>query len=254
MSTSFLSLPPEIRNRIYGLCTPIDAFVEEYKGLLLVSRQVCDEYESETLALMRQLLTSIQHQWPHSEALRISNPKEFKDVDRITVQLPLSLYFPSEETPWSHTDSYNKTSLESSLVALYTLHLTKLTFSFYDDSTSITWRPHSIPGGLLEDIISPLLSPMNFMMRRNGRSKNRLERVQLAPDVKVRIRKLVYDWSASKAGPAMDILTRTELDLENKSFFLSESNEIGHPRGLVHNWGQGADLIWLDLMPEREKR
>jgi hypothetical protein len=241
----FLSLPAEIRNRIYGLCTPIDAHTENFKGLLLASRQLRREYESEAMNVMHQFLASIQHQWPHSEELRVLGPTSFGNIDKITVQLPLSLYF-------SMTEERSKpdTKMEDCLGSLYTLYLTRLTVAFYHDrATFINWTPWTIPTGLLFDLLNPLMSHASSLAIGfpPGRSLRAFQFHQQLPKCQVHIRELAYCWSSSKVSHMSNLNALVHADVETTNFFLHESRWFQHPVGLVHNWGHDTDSIWFDL-------
>ncbi|KAF2451871.1 hypothetical protein P171DRAFT_14209 [Karstenula rhodostoma CBS 690.94] len=250
-ASPLLLLPAEIRNRIYGFCTPIDAYAEEFKGLLLTSRQLRREYESEALNVMRQFLASIEHQWPPSEAILFSNLSSFNDIKRVTVQLPLSLYFSKSRSEiWSKSDTFHTTAMESCLGTLYTLYLTRLTVTFYDDlATFINWSPWVIPTGLLLDLLNPLISPASCL--GTGFSPERALRTsqfyQRTTKQQVRIRELAYNWSKSKVAHMSNLNALVQADVETTNFFLHESCWFQHPKGLVHNWGHGGDSMWFDL-------
>ncbi|KAK7185216.1 hypothetical protein PSPO01_08733 [Paraphaeosphaeria sporulosa] len=259
MSASpLLSLPAEIRNRIYGFCTPIDAYAEEFRGLLLTSRQLRIEYESEALSVMRQSLASIEHQWPHSQRLRFSKLASFNDIDKVTVQLPLSLYFATSKSDLlSKPEIVNTSAMESCLGILYTLHLTRLTFTFHDDlATFINWRPSFIPQRLLHDLLSPLVPPASNLGTdyHTLRSSHTFQFYAQSPKQQVRIRELVYVWSNSKVAHMSNLNELVQADVETTNFFLHESYSFQHPHGLVHNWGHGADSIWFDLREPSQGR
>jgi hypothetical protein len=246
-SPPFLSLPAEIRNRIYGLCTPINAHTEEFKGLLLASRQLRREYESEAINVMHQFLASIKHQWPHSEELRFLGPTTFSNIDKLTVQLPLSLYFSMTR---SEERSKPDTKMEPCLGALYTLYLTRLTVAFYPDhATFINWTPWTIPTGLLSDLLNPLMSrasslDIGFPL---GRSLRKFQFHEQSPKWQLHIRELAYCWSSSKVAHMSNLNALVQADVETTNFFLHESRWFQHPVGVVHNWGHDADSIWFDL-------
>lgn len=259
MSTSpLLALPAEIRNRIYGFCTPINGYVEDFKGLLLASRQLRHEYESEALKVLRQFLGSIEHQWPRSVGLQFSKHTSFNDIDKVTVQLPLSLYFPPRSKPWSKSDAFHRTAMESCLGTLYTLYLTRLTVTFYDDlATFINWSPSDIPIGLLSDLLSPLIAPASRLGTGlpSGRALRTFQFYDAQkPKRQVRIRGLAYNWSNSKVAHMSNLNALVQADVETTNFFLHESQWFQHPRGLVYNWGHDADSIWFDLRAQGKGR
>ncbi|KAF9739089.1 hypothetical protein PMIN03_007087 [Paraphaeosphaeria minitans] len=259
MSASpLLLLPAEIRNRIYGFCTPIDAYPEEFRGLLLVSRQLRHEYESEALNVMRQFLASIEHQWPRSQGLRFSKLASFNDIDKVTVQLPLSLYFATSKSEFLlQPKKFNTSAMESCLWILYTLCLTRLTFTFYDDlATFINWNPALIPQGLLDDLLSPLVPPASRLGTdyHSMRSSPTCQFYAQSAKRQVRIRELAYVWSNSKVAHMSNLNALVQADVETTNFFLHESYSFQHPHGLVHNWGHGADSIWFDLREPSKDR
>ncbi|KAF1967842.1 hypothetical protein BU23DRAFT_281643 [Bimuria novae-zelandiae CBS 107.79] len=239
-SQKFSLLPAEIRNRIYAYCTPVHAHPEEFQGLLLASRQIRTEYECEALKVMQQYMDEIKRQWSHTQEIRFAEPKTFGDLAKITVQLPLSLYFPKNRREWSKGESYDRTRLDLCLGPLYSLHVSKLTFSLYDDlGRFVNWSPHAIPSGLLHDMLSPICGlqlprPIPDGYLREFRIHD-----------PVHIRKLEYNWGNSKVAHSTNLNSLVEADVETANFFLQNSGRFQEPLGLVQNWGRGADSIWF---------
>ncbi|KAK3209807.1 hypothetical protein GRF29_44g699164 [Pseudopithomyces chartarum] len=156
---TFLSLPPELRNRIYALCTPLHAPLPSFTGLLLASPQLHHEYTTEALSAISNFLSAIQSKWPLASPVRFDKFHRWHDIARVTVSLPLSAYFPrSRDDVWSKIESFDETFLPPCLAPLYTLHLSCLRFAFYDDTAGsfVNHAPGVIPTGLLHDLVDPL--------------------------------------------------------------------------------------------------
>lgn len=254
-SSPFLSLPAEIRNRIYALCTPLHVHTEEFRGLHSASRQLRHEYQHEALLVIHQFLTSIKQQWPHSEDVLFDGPKTLRDMDKITVMLPLSRYFLTSRTgsPTDTLDYPLSTRLEDCLKPLFTLHLTRLTFTFYDDSASfVNWNPSIVPLGLLIDLINPLIIPKPVPYEAHMLKRRAFQFYKDYGPQDLHIRELEYNWKSSKVAHASsDLNALVQADSQTLQHFLQMSGSFQYPGGYVHNWGLGEDSVWLDLkVPE----
>lgn len=248
-SSPFLLLPAEIKLRIYGFCTPFYAHPQEFEGLRRASRQIRNEYEDEALKIMLQYLDGIKEQWPYAAKMHLVPPRNFGDLRNITIQLPISLYFPKRSREWSKPDSLRNTKMELCLAPLYSLHISNLAFEFYDDTgTFINWSPWVIPTGLLYDMIDPIggLHNLPFHSGAPSDADATTRSFQLCDNI--HIRRLEYNWRDSKVvAHSINLNSLVQVDAETANFFLHNSGWFQHPIGLVHNWGRGADSIWFDL-------
>ena len=247
-ASPFLSLPPELRNRIYALCTPLHAPISDFTGLLLASHQLHREYSTEALKVTAHFLSAIELQWPPtSPPLRFNELERWRDMDRISVFLPLSAYFPASKLDqWSKIESFDNTALPACIAPLYALHLSCLRFAFYDDKagTFVNWAPWIIPTGLLHDMMDPLNGlPFDSEVPPDEDVAVREFRV-VDP---VRVRRVEYRWFESKVAHGSDVNSLVQADAETGNFFLQISRWFQRPLGLVRNWGRGADSIWFDL-------
>lgn len=76
----FLSLPPEIRNGIYGYCTPISAPVSSYDGLLLSCKQIRSEFPVQALKSFNEVIKSVEEDLAAKSChVTISHPSTFSN-------------------------------------------------------------------------------------------------------------------------------------------------------------------------------
>lgn len=252
---SFLGLPAEIRNQIYRTCTPFTDYVEEFKGLAQVSKQVRVEYESEAVRAIRQFLGRIEKQWPHATAkLRIEHPATLQTLDQLTVRLPRSLYYPptaqvlsmnAEEVKMFQLEN---TRMEMCLAPLFSLYLSRLTISYYNDGPTPSPADYrTIPLGLLYDMTGILYgappNPSSRLMEENRSKRDfRLTRP-------LHIRRLVYGWDGKKEVLRPNCWSDYHIDRANIQFFLREEHRWAdwNPRTLVTNWGGNGDFVYFEL-------
>jgi hypothetical protein len=243
-ASSFLPLPAELRNRIYELCSPVLGYVEEFSGLRCVSKQTRAEYETEAIKTMEKYLGCIRKTWPYPEKLRIDSPQSFSELAHVTIQLPMSLYFLPHDDALVH----NEPELDACLAPLFSLHLSSLTVTYYDDCDGLVRFDHRLaPEGLLRDLTNVLVSEPTSPVRgvqhqeiefeQRNRSKFRLYG-------RLRVRRLIYKWYRSEhtAEHVRNVESR------NIKFFLREEwwwQETA--KTLVTNWGRGDDCVYFDI-------
>jgi hypothetical protein len=130
-----LKLPSEIRNHIYGYCTPINGHVRDYYGLLLSCKRIHIEYEGEVVGIISKLLDEVKRAWHliYATPLRTSMPTCLGDMANITVELPKSLYDRPSTYQTLHPDNSDP-KLEPAVPCLLQLHLTELNITYYKDA------------------------------------------------------------------------------------------------------------------------
>jgi hypothetical protein len=251
----FLSLPGELRNRIYGLCTPLTAHVEEFSGLRSASKQIRAEYETEAVRTMRKYLETIEKNWPHSQELRITPPEKFSELADVTILLPVSLYFPQRGIDsfedWVLDDHGNSKTMDTSLAPLFSVHLSSLTIGYHDDSNGLVrYDYHLVPQGLLQDITNVLVirptSPARGSTHERQEYAQRMKR-KFRLEGGLHVRKVAYKWFKSQhtAEYMMNV------EWEHIRFFLREEwwwREGPNAKTLVSNWGRGDDNVYLDIL------
>jgi hypothetical protein len=253
LAQSFLTLPGELRNRVYGLCTPLTSHVEEFNGLRAVSKQIQAEYETEAVKTMQKFLEAIKKQWPHSEELRIEPLGSLSDLVAVTVLLPVSLYIPPHGIDsfedWLQNDQGNSKTLDICLAPLFSLYLSSLTIAYYDDSNGqVRHDHHLVPQGLLQDITNVLVRQPTSPSRRSTRERQeyaqRMKR-KFRLEGELHVRKVVYKWFRSEY-TAEHVRS---VESENIKFFLREEWWWQGPNAktLVSNWGRGDDCVYFDL-------
>jgi hypothetical protein len=253
LASSLLSLPGELRNRIYGLCTPLTGHVEEFNGLRLASKRIQAEYETEAVSAMQKYLEAIKEDWPHLEELRIEPPRIISELADVTVQLPISLYYPLNRNDsfknWVLDNHGNGKELDPCLAPLFSLHLSSLTITYYDDSNGITRHDHHlVPQGVLLDITNVLVnqptSPSNAIPRERREYAQRINR-KFHLNGGLHVRRLVYKWVRSEH-TAEHV---RNVEMRNIKFFLREEWWWQGPQAktLVLNWGRGDDCVYFDI-------
>jgi hypothetical protein len=253
--TSFETLPPEIRNRIYRFCTPIFGYVEEYKGLLWASKRVKTEYETEAVGVMQHYLASIEKAWPHPEKVHIPRPTKISDLTAVCVQLPASLCYLLEfgrtPTDSSQEKTYRikNTRLEICLAPLFHLRLSELKFAYYiDKRDEMIPDCEAIPLGLLFDLTSAFI----YRSPQLGGSRG----LDVVVDRPFRflepfyVRRLVYQWlRQTDVDTGWRIaLSIAGVDNRNLQFFLNEEwRQYANSRTRVINWGRGTSSVYFDM-------
>ncbi|KAF2251093.1 hypothetical protein BU26DRAFT_517821 [Trematosphaeria pertusa] len=237
MSKSYcISLPAELRNEIYRLCTPVTAHIDQFSGLLLASKQTKDEYEKEAVKSMRGLLEGIQRQWPHraqSEGLQLSMLSRFRELASITVSLPLTLYY-SRRTDPIHGRAVH-TRLETCLAPLFSLRLSRLTITFYENEAGFLnncWVDP--PQGLLYDLTNILVTEPT-RIPQDGDHYDRMRR-EFHLSQPLRVRRLVFEWVNNEE---WDIALKCLVKSCHSGWFLNKGWWWQGPEAktLVTNWG-----------------
>ncbi|PVH93833.1 hypothetical protein DM02DRAFT_619041 [Periconia macrospinosa] len=247
----FTDLPAEVRNAVYGFCTPLTGYMEDFRGLLLASKQVRTEYEHEAINTMTLLFNRTRSEWPHELELRIQNPTKISEVNNIDVRLPASLYDPFLHDHDKQPDDYVPPSqLDPCLSFLFSLHVSQLTIGYYTNEGYKT--PHSIltsrlvPHGLLTDL-STILTPHQQEKDEPAAPPppHAFRRFRLQGPL--RIRRLRYQW----AYPDDTSSTfRVFVERANTQFFLSESKwwQLEDTPFAVRNWGSSShDTVFFDI-------
>lgn len=247
---TFNSLPAEIRNRIYAICTPLTSRIEDFRGLLLVSKQIRDEYEGEAIKVMQQHFKSIEKSWPHAAKVYIDLPTRFLDLANVTVKLPISLYFLTTDLfvemglEEVHQFQIINTRMESSLAPLFSLWLSKLTFTYYIDQPSVRHELRAIPLGFLYDITNVLVNQpaSDFHGHTNERRTGR----EFSLDRPLHVCRIAYKWP--KDGSSSSFYNY-HIDRSYTQFFLTEEWwwQSSNANSLVSNWGSGNDWVCFDL-------
>lgn len=254
MPVSYLtSLPAELRNRIYELCTPVYGEVVEFEGLRKASKQIQVEFEAEAVKAMRGFLHSVVKNWPHPQKLRIEQPRKFSELGHVAVQLPVSLYYPPYDDEvlddWFANSRGDDKELESNLAPLFSLHLSSLVITFYDDSDGLTrFHRHLLPEGLLRDLTNVLVKePTRPMAAGSGQSREFEQRTgrkfRLVGDMNVR--RLCFQWGRSdQSSEHVGNVQSTHI-----KHFLREQWWWSGPMAntLVTNWGRGDDYVFFDI-------
>ncbi|KAF1993890.1 hypothetical protein P154DRAFT_567716 [Amniculicola lignicola CBS 123094] len=137
----FLQLPAELRCLIYAYCTPTTSPISSFIGILSTNKQIKSEFEVEALAHISKLLVSIKTSFRLNNAADIilKPPKTLSALQFVKIQLPRSIYLPApgvfqenDYETYSIHQIYN-TKLDQCLAPLFSLHLKKLTITFYKD-------------------------------------------------------------------------------------------------------------------------
>jgi hypothetical protein len=128
----FLELPAEMRYYIYELCTPVQGYTEDYYGLLASCRQIHVEFAGVAVRSFAGLLTTVQKEWPYTGDLRFETPTKFHKLRELTLGIPASIYS-REAYRESILDLHRIPHLDVSIIALLSLHLSKLILTFYED-------------------------------------------------------------------------------------------------------------------------
>jgi hypothetical protein len=95
MSTpTFLSLPAELRNKVYGYLSPVYGYTKDNVRFLLSCKQVDYEYEAETAHQMKMLIDPIKNEWPSifSVPIQISDTDTIAQQQVLTLRIPRSMY------------------------------------------------------------------------------------------------------------------------------------------------------------------
>jgi hypothetical protein len=250
-----LPLPAELRNRIYEFCSPVFGYVEEFEGLRCVSKQTRAEYETEAVKTMQKYLEGIKKAWPYPQELRIEPPRQFSELAHVTIQLPISLYY----LPRGDASIYgwlqqlrhrngNELQMEACLAPLFSLHLSSLTTTFYDDSNGLTpFDHHLAPEGLLRDLTNLLVSEPTTPTRgvqNQAREFELRSRTNFRLTGRLRVRRLVYKWCRSDQTAEQVWIN----DSRNIEFFLREQWWwASAAKTLVRNWGRGDDYVYFDI-------
>ncbi|KAF1962314.1 hypothetical protein CC80DRAFT_542630 [Byssothecium circinans] len=242
---SFTALPSEIRNHVCSFCTPFTSHARDFMGLLLASKQIRAEYESEAVDIMVKYIASLKQAWPHAEELRIDRPTKFSDLVTITVRLPVSLYYPSSETSEAERNRHFRrgSQLEPCLASLFTLHLSKLTFTCYDNQPDDWSGLADVPTGLLYDITNFLIIPSALERSQLEARRHRTLRV-VQP---TRVRKVCYKWYQHEHSTGWN---RLDVESRHTRFFLTEPIwwEVPNAQTLVTNWGSSSrDEVFFDI-------
>ncbi|KAF2686974.1 hypothetical protein K458DRAFT_429874 [Lentithecium fluviatile CBS 122367] len=260
VTTSFLVLPGEIRNRIYGFCTPVTGYVKEYNGLRFAAKQIRAEYETEALKAMRKYLASIKKEWPHPKELLIISPRNFSGLANVTVQLPISMYYPPHGDESLQVGQSNRrrndTKMERCLAPLFCLYLSSLTIAYYDDSFGLARYNHSLlPIGLLQDMTNVLVNgrttPFPSFSNEIRMFEQRKSR-EFCLDGRLHVRRLIYRWIRSVEIDASEYVS--DVEMRNIKFFLMEEWWWQSPRAntLVTNWARKGNSVYFDLKPQAD--
>ncbi|CAI6332865.1 unnamed protein product [Periconia digitata] len=248
-SKSFTNLPPEVRNAIYSLCTPVTGYMQDFRGLLLVSKQVRAEYEHEAVNTMSKFLDRIEKEWPHELELRIQRPTALSTLQYINVRLPVSIYDPFKPDSAEEVDDVPSLSrLEPCLKPLFSLCLSELSLGYYFDdgyrSPSVMLTSRLLPYGLLLDLTNILTPPSesdNFHCPLRKSRQFRLERP-------MRVRRLRYHWAIPDHSSSS---FRTYVEKANTGFFLSEVKTWlwqEEEDNVVRNWGSSSNgTVFFDI-------
>lgn len=249
-SFQFVNLPAEVRNLIYSLCTPLTGYMQDFKGLLLASKQIHAEYEYEAVNTISRLLDRVRKDWPHQLELRIQNPTKISDINSINVNLPVSLYYPFGRPSGQMTsDRTLATRLEPCLSPLFYLYLTQLTIGYYYDVKYE--RPDSayafelIPLGLLTDLTNILNPTGDYGTGRLFSPTRKSRRFRL--DHPLCVRRLRYQWAELDGASSFE---RIRIVSINTRYFLNQETSSQQPmeKNLVKNWGcSNNNTIFFDI-------
>ncbi|KAF2644067.1 hypothetical protein P280DRAFT_466754 [Massarina eburnea CBS 473.64] len=244
-SVTFTSLPAEVRNAIYGFCTPLTGYIEDFKSLLLASKQISTEYQGEAVDVISKYIDSIERDWPHTKELHIDHPKKFSSLTSIIVQLPVSLYYPSNDTSIKDRNKLYRSNsrLEPCLASLFTLYLSDLTFTCYDDRPDDWSGLADVPTGLLYDLTNTLITPSALEISQQEIRTQRSFRLEKP----VRVRRLCYKWYQHEKATGW---SRLDVESHHTRFFLTEPLwwEVPNKQTLVRNWGSSSrDEVFFDV-------
>jgi len=91
-----MSLPAEVRVQIYGhilyaitLQRPISDTPDQYRAIILASKQICCEFELEAFKHAKELQSKLKGQW-HLGGLLVAPPCCLSDCFKFKISLPLA--------------------------------------------------------------------------------------------------------------------------------------------------------------------
>jgi hypothetical protein len=257
-TSSCLPLPAELRNRIYELCSPVHGYAEEFSGLRGVSKQTRAEYETEAVKTVDHYLNRIRKSWPYPQEVRIDSPRNFSELVHIAVQLPISFYYSPHGDDWGQScmrklrprDGSKVEMMEACLAPLFSLYLSSLTITYYDNSNGLVrFNLNILPHGVLWGLTNVLVGkPLNLLAENQdqmGESEQR-SRSEFSTSGKLHTRRLVYKWYRSEQ------TAEYVRGVESKhiKFFLTAI--APGPMTPVANWGRGDDYVYFDIKDSAE--
>jgi hypothetical protein len=253
-TSSCLPLPAELRTRIYELCSPVHGYAEDFSGLRCVSKQTRAEYETEAVKTVDRYLNRIRKAWPYPQEVRIDSPRNFSELVHIAVQLPTSLYCPPHGNDWGQSDMQKLRPrdgskvemMEACLAALFSLYLSSLTITYYDNCNGLVrfnlniLLPHGVLWGLTNVLVGKPLFRPGEDQDQTGVSEPR-SRSGFCTSGTLHTRRVVYKWYRNEQ--TAEYVRAVES--KHIKFFLTAI--APGPMTPVANWGRGDDYVYFDM-------
>ncbi|KAH7355984.1 hypothetical protein BKA66DRAFT_255277 [Pyrenochaeta sp. MPI-SDFR-AT-0127] len=187
----FLDLPSEIRNWIYGYCTPVNGYAEDYKGLSLSCKQIHSEYQGATLKVMERLLEGLKQNWRYEVRLRLPHSR----LAEVVLELPASVYHQGKSGHYGSQGPVGSLNpyLEPAIASIWLLYLSKLTITFYKDEPASTrgYIPCLTACSIINDVDALLYGGASVHQVSFSKGYHKEPAAQSAP---IHTKRLVVHW------------------------------------------------------------